>query len=156
MVISALQCTENQPILTYISSGTATIPLQQNTLWWAHYIIGARAVCSNPQWLKKEENHLQRVLQENKYPIWLWTGWKWRSMHPQIKTIKEGTKTPMSILHLATRGPTLWFHMLKGLVRAWKTYAEDMEYKCIVKEVISSKASQWLPRIKTPSQRRVV
>ena len=33
-----------------------------------HHI--ARAVCSNPQLLKDEEEHLQRVLIENKYPAW--------------------------------------------------------------------------------------
>ena len=30
----------------------------------------ARAVCCNPQLLKKGEYHLQKVLLENKYPIW--------------------------------------------------------------------------------------
>ena len=30
----------------------------------------ARAVCSNKQLLKEEEDHLQKVLTENKYPMW--------------------------------------------------------------------------------------
>ena len=29
-----------------------------------------KAVCSNSQLLKKEEDHLQKVLLENKYPMW--------------------------------------------------------------------------------------
>ena len=39
---------------------------------------GARAVCSYPQLLQKEE-HLQRVLAKCKYPPWLSTGWNWGS-----------------------------------------------------------------------------
>ena len=30
----------------------------------------ARAVCSNPQLLQNEKEHLQKVLTENKYPAW--------------------------------------------------------------------------------------
>ena len=33
MIVLALQCRENQPTLTCICSGIATIPLQQNTVW---------------------------------------------------------------------------------------------------------------------------
>ena len=42
------QCTENQPTLACIFSGTATIPLQQNTVWWAHYIIESEVCVPTP------------------------------------------------------------------------------------------------------------
>ena len=50
--------------------------------WDSHHTIVAKysevntlhhraiAVCSNQQLLEKEEEHLQKVLLENKYPIW--------------------------------------------------------------------------------------
>ena len=50
--------------------------------WDSHHTIAAKysavntlhhraiAVCSNQQLLEKEEEHLQKVLVENKYPIW--------------------------------------------------------------------------------------
>ena len=68
MAISTLQCMENPPTLTFICSGTVIIPLQQNTVWGTYYIIGP--IQSNPQLLKNEEEYLQNVLTENKYPAW--------------------------------------------------------------------------------------
>ena len=39
MAISPLQCTGSQSRLTCICNGTVIMPLQQNTVWWTHYII---------------------------------------------------------------------------------------------------------------------
>ena len=73
--------------------------------WKSHHIIAAkysvvntlhlraRAVCSNHHLLKKEEDHLQRVLLENRYPTWALNRAKWQSMHPPIKNKTKGAPT---------------------------------------------------------------
>ena len=65
-----------------------------------------RTVCSNPQLLQKEEDYLQRILQENKYPIWALNMVKIEINIPSNQDHKRRNKTPMPVLHLATRGPS--------------------------------------------------
>ena len=68
----------------------------------------AKAVCSTQQLLEEEENHLQKVLKENKYPNWALNRVKTRSRHPQNKILKE-EKTPATAG--ARTNPTWSCHM---------------------------------------------
>ena len=71
MVVSVLQCTE-KPTDTdlYLQwDNHHTIAAKYSVVNTLHH--RARGVCFNPQLLMKEEDHLQRVLLENKYPIWV-------------------------------------------------------------------------------------
>ena len=101
----------------------------------------ARVVCSNPQLLKKEEDHLQRVLLKNKYPTWALNRVKMKINAPSNQDQnKRGTNTSTN----ATSGnqrPYMVVSYVKGLSKSRKMYAKDMGYKCIVKEEIRSKTS---------------
>ena len=50
---------------------------------------------------------------------------------------------------------TLWYLTIKGWVKATREFARSMGLKYISKEVIPSKTSSWLPRIKIHSSRKV-
>ena len=140
MVVSALQCTENQPTLTCICSKTATIPFQQNTVCVNTLHHRARAVCSNHQ-LLKEEDHLQRVLLENKHHIWALNRMK---MKINASSNQDQNKRGTNISANATSGnqrPYMVVPYVKGLSKSLKMDAENMVYMYFVKEVIPSKAS---------------
>ena len=52
----------------------------------------ARAVCSNKQLLEEEEEHLKKVLTENKYPMWALNRVKIKNKatkYPRTKKTKE-------------------------------------------------------------------
>ena len=108
--------------------------------WDSHHTIAAkysvvntlhhrsRAVCSNQQILKEEEDHLQKVLLANKYPIWV------------LNRVKMKIKKPSKQINL-TSGNKKHYMVLpcvKGLSESLKMYAENLAYKYIAKEATPS------------------
>ena len=65
----------------------------------------ARAVCSNPQLLKKEEEHLHMVLIENKYPAWTLNRVKMKISAPYNLDQNKGGPASVPMLHTTVRGP---------------------------------------------------
>ena len=116
----------------------------------------ARAVCSNPQLLKKEEEHLQRVLIEDKYLAWALNRVNMKINAPFNQD--QNKRGPNICSNAATNNqrPYMVVQYIKGLSESLKMHAENMGYKYILKEAIPSKASWWLPEIRIPSQRRVI
>ena len=83
----------------------------------------ARAVCSNKQLLEEEEEHLKKVLIENKYPMWALNRVKIKNKATKPKN-KEDQRTLMPILQQAVRGHTWCFLMSKDWVRVWRMWEE--------------------------------
>ena len=97
-------------------------------------------MCSNSQLLEKED-HLQRALLENEYPMWALNRVKMKiNTHSQLDQNKRGTNISTN----ATAGnqrPYMVVPYLKGLSESIEMYAENMEYRYTAREVIPSKAS---------------
>ena len=91
--------------------------------WESHHTIAAKysvvntllhraqAVCSNSQLLKKEEDHLRKVLQENMYPIWALNRVKGKTKLPSGQEQNKKGLTSAPMLQLAIQGPIWWSHM---------------------------------------------
>ena len=105
----------------------------------------ARTICSNPSQLQKEEKHLFKSLRKCKYPIWVLNRVKLKSETPALKKIKK-TSTNQLLTTAQCQNHTLLYLTIKGLVRASRELARN-----ISKEVIPSKTSLWLQRIKIQS-----
>ena len=100
----------------------------------------ARAVCSNPQLLKREE-HLQRVLMENKYPAWALNRVKMKSNVPSNKNQNKRGSNICANVTTNNQRPYIVVPYVKGLSESLEIYAENMGYKYILKEAIPSKAT---------------
>ena len=75
----------------------------------------AKAVCSKQQLLDEEEDHLQKVLTVNKYPIWALNRVKFKiKAPPRQDQRKRDNINSNNTGAQATRNPTWYYHMLKG------------------------------------------
>ena len=63
-------CTVNLPTQTSTYSGTVTTTSEQNLVLSAPSPIGPKTVCSNPELLHIEMDHLRKALTQCKYPKW--------------------------------------------------------------------------------------
>ena len=87
----------------------------------------ARAVCSNCQLLNKEKDHLQRVLLENKYPIWALNRVKMKINAPSNQ---DQNKKSSNISANATSGnhrPYMVVSFVKGLRESLKNVCRKHE-----------------------------
>ena len=112
----------------------------------------AKVVCSTQQLLEEEENHLQKVLTENKYPNWALNGFQNRIKAPTKQDLKRREHTSNR------KGQNKSYMILpyvRGLSESMKNICNNMGYRCITEEAIPSMTSWWLPKIKITSQWRV-
>ena len=70
MVLCPLLYTGNPHIQTSIYSGTATITSQPSSVSSKSFPTGPPTVCSNPELLQKEKEHLRKALTKCNYPKW--------------------------------------------------------------------------------------
>ena len=89
----------------------------------------ARTLCSTPQLINKEFEHLEEVLRGCKYPRWAIKKILHKQKHQQDKTNKK-KQHQSSVKKVAI----WWFHIPKELVKVSRTFVEDMEYRYISKE----------------------
>ena len=101
----------------------------------------ARAVCSNQQVLKEEEeDHLQKVLIENKYPIWALNRVKMKINAPpkQDQNKRDNINTNDAS---GSKKSYMVLPYVKELSESRKLCAANIGYKYIIKEETPSKAS---------------
>ena len=114
--------------------------------WNSHYRLHrAKTICSDPQLLEQEEDHLYKALSTCKYPAWasIELRWKWE-IQPS-----EGTITTKRSLKLTpTRNLTSLFHTIEGSVKVSRKLVATMGCRCTSNEVQQWKTSWWLQRIK--------
>ena len=112
----------------------------------------ANTICSDPQLLKQEEDHLYKALSICKYPAWPSIGLRWK-LETQTP---EGTIINKRSLELTpTRNLTSLFHIKEGSVKVSRELVTTMGCRCTSKEVQQSKTSWWLQRIKILSRTEV-
>ena len=70
MVVYPLLCTGNLLIQTSTYSGIATITSLPSSVLSTPSPMGPKLVCSNPELLKQEKEHLRKALTQFKYPKW--------------------------------------------------------------------------------------
>ena len=99
----------------------------------------AKAVCSNQQLLKDEE-HLQKVLTENRYPTWALNKVKMKIKAPSRQELKRKDNTKANNT-TGNKKPYMVLPYVKGLSESMKIYTTHMVYRYITKEAIPSKAS---------------
>ena len=104
--------TESPARLIFIGSGIATIAAKYSVMNTLHH--RARAVCSNPQLLQKEE-HLQRVLDKMQVPCMDSQQHEIEDHSPNQSGQKQNkAPKPVPVLHPTIRGLTWLFHTPKG------------------------------------------
>ena len=98
----------------------------------------ANTICSDPQLLKQEEDHLYKALSYCKYPAWALNRIKMKTRNPTIK----GTITIKTNLELTPpRNFTSLFHTIEGSVKVSRKHAITMGCRCISSKVQQSKTS---------------
>ena len=88
----------------------------------------ARTLCSTPELINNELEHLEEVLRGCKYPRWAIKKILQKQQHQQDKT--NGKRQNQSSIKKRCH---IWFHILKVSVKALRTFARDMEYRYISK-----------------------
>ena len=88
----------------------------------------ARTLCSTPESINQELEHLGKVLIGCKYPRWAIKKILQKQEHPQDKTNRN------NINHYRRRYAIWWFHILKELVKVSRTFARNMKYRYISRE----------------------
>ena len=71
MVAYPSLCTGNPNIQTSTYSGIVTITSQLSLVSSTTSLIGLKNVCSKPELLQQEKNHLRKALIKCKYPKWV-------------------------------------------------------------------------------------
>ena len=95
----------------------------------------AKTICSDPQLLKQEEDHLYKALSTCKYPTWALNRIRMKIRNPtSITTINHLELTP-------TRSHTSLFHTKEGSVKASRKLVTTMGCRSTSREVEQSKAS---------------
>ena len=114
-----------------------------HTLSSKYSVIGilhhrAKTICSNPQLLKQEEDHLHRALTKCRHPAWAFNRIKMKSRNPtQMKSSnsKKNTGTDnIQKLHIVVP-------YYRGLSESCKKVCSNHGCKCTLKEVPPSKTS---------------
>ena len=118
--------------------------------------IGAKTVCSNPELLQQEKEHLRKALTKCKYPKWALDKVEKRFNRSSSEAI-DGVNNPGTTgTHAATNEVkarvTLSYPTHKVFVKASKTSAVDMASKPTSKVAAPSRASWSPPRTKTYGQ----
>ena len=99
----------------------------------------AKTICSDPQLLKKEEDHLCQALQKCKYPTWAINRAKLKSQNPSRSTKRNNNnQTGQNITNNINLHIVVPYQ--QGLSERSKTLAKIMGYRYTLKEVKPSKA----------------
>ena len=93
----------------------------------------AQTICSNPQLLKQEEDHLYRALTKCKYPAWALNRMRIKSRSQTKK--KNSNKKKRTLELSSSRNHMLLFLTTEGSVKASRRCAVTMGCRCILKEV---------------------
>ena len=114
----------------------------------------ARTICSNPGQLQKEEKHLFKSLRKCKYPDWALNRVKLKSQSPALKKNQGNINNPEPSNTRAPK-PYIVVPYHQGLSESFKGTWKKYGIEVILKEVIPSKTSSWLQRIKIQSLKKV-
>ena len=102
----------------------------------------AKAVCSNQQLLEEEKDHLQKVLTENKYPIWAQKRVKLKIKAPQRPDQRKRDNIKANKYYTTgNKKPYMVLPYVKRLSESMKNLCNKHGYRYITKEEIPSKAS---------------
>ena len=93
----------------------------------------AKAVCSNQQLLDEEGDHLQKVLTENKYPIWAVNRVKLKIKAPTRHDQRKRDDTNANNT-TGNKKPYIVLPYVKGLSESMKNVCNNMGYRYITKE----------------------
>ena len=120
----------------------------------------AKTVCSSPELLQQEMEHLRKALTKCKYPKWHWTRWrKDLTGLPVRRLMGLTTKIPqvpmLSPMKLKPRVALLYL-IKKVFVKASKSSVVDMTFKPTSKVAAPSRTSWSPPRTKTLWSTKVV
>ena len=119
----------------------------------------AKTVCSNPELLQKEIEHLRRALTNCKYPKWALDKVEKRltrstsEVNNRVKS-QGTTGTLPTTNEVKTKGHIV-IPYTQGLCKALKRSVGGMVYKPTSKEVVPSKTYWSPPRTKTPRSTKV-
>ena len=105
----------------------------------------AKNICSNPQLLKQEEDHLYKALYTYKYPTWALNRIKMKIRNPTNKKNNNSNPKKLWDWHQPENHTSL-FLTIEGSVKVSGKHAVTMGCRCISREVQPSKTSWWLPR----------
>ena len=99
----------------------------------------AKTICSDPQLLKKEEDHLCQALQKYKYPTWAINRAKLKSQNPSRSTNRNNNnQTGQNITN--NKNVHMMVPYQQGLSERIKNTCKNMRYRYTLKEVKPSKA----------------
>ena len=136
--------------------------------WDSHHYLSAKfsviqtlshrasTVCSKPELLQHEKDHLRKALTKCKYPNGLWTRWRKDITIPPDRPLKGTPQMPnLPPMKLKTR-VTLSYPTHKVFVKASKRFVVGMAYKPTSKVAEPLGASWSPPRTKTLWSTKVV
>ena len=121
--------------------------------WDSHHTISAkysvvntlhhrtRAVCSSPQLLQKEEEHLHRVLERCKCLLWALNRITLKIRAPVRNNYNKRGTNPSGSTTANNQEPHMVVPYTKGLCESLKKHAVNMEYKCSLEEAGQLEAS---------------
>ena len=102
----------------------------------------AKTICSDPQLLQKEEDHLCQALHKCKYPTWAINRAKLKSQNPTRNTDRNNNNNNQTVQNTSNNNKNL--HLVvpyqQGLSERIKNTCKNMGYRYILKEVKPSKA----------------
>ena len=110
----------------------------------------AQTICSNPQLLQKEEQHLKNALKKCKYPTLALN-------RIQMKTRKQDSnQVPTNRTDMNNQKKSyIVVPYYSGLSESIKTLAVNLGYRCTLKEAPPSRTSWCLPKTKIQSRSKV-
>ena len=107
----------------------------------------AKTVCSTSQLLKEEENHLHNALRRCKYPL---LAWNRVNINKNQKRKNKGNNNNNISNSNNINKPYIVVPYMKGLGKAAKTSAGNMEWRYISKEAAQSEISWYTQKIRIP------
>ena len=110
----------------------------------------ASTVCSTPQLLQEEEEHLFKALTRCKYPTWAVKRARMKSQNPKKNKTRRTQTGQNNKTNLYMVVP---YH--QGLGERIKRTCNKCGFRCSLKEDKPLEASLWLPRIRILSQTKV-
>ena len=129
-----------------------TIPSKYSMASTLHH--RAKTICSSPQLLQQEDDHLFRVFTKCKYPAWALNRVKIKTRTPAQNNKRKGTNNSANN-NRDNQKPYMVISYYKRLSVSLKRDAANMGYKSTSKEALPSRTFWWLQRTKIPSLRKV-
>ena len=111
----------------------------------------AKTICSNPQLLKQEEDHLHRALTKCKYPAWALNRIKIKSRNP---TQKKSSNSKMNTGTDNIQKPHIVVPYHRGLIESFKKVCSSHEVQVYFKGSTTIKNLLMAPKDQEPIQKR--